>query len=339
MTKLSVNINKIATLRNTRHLDVPSLTLFARVACDAGADGITIHPRPDERHVRSGDVGAIAGVLRDYPGVEFNIEGNPFHGLLEHARQHRPTQVTLVPDAIDSFTSNAGWDLRADGDRLKPVIAELKSLGCRVSLFIDAAKEGGEPAIDGAVADGARADGADGAEAVGQGAVASGAAPGSSRPDRSTVEHPSAGHGGPKSAPRGAPAAGRGSGQNVPVTAQVADLNGAKAGVSTGLSTVQRAAALGADRVELYTEPYAAAFAAGDARPAEAFAMTARAARAAGLGVNAGHDLNLQNLRPFLKQVPGVLEVSIGHALIADALAIGFAEAVRRYRGCCGMGV
>jgi pyridoxine 5-phosphate synthase len=236
-TKLSVNVNKVATLRNTRDGGVPSVVRCARIALDAGADGITVHPRPDRRHIRPGDVADIASLMRDYPRAELNIEGNPFHGLLEHVDAHRPAQCTLVPDAEAQSTSDHGWDLAKDGERLRPILARLRSIGVRTSLFMDA-----DPTL------------------------------------------------------------------------------------------VEGARNVGADRVELYTEPYAVAFARGDAeRALPAFAASARALAAQGLGVNAGHDLSLSNLRPFLEAVPGVLEVSIGHALVADALEFGLAETVRRY--------
>ena len=238
MTKLSVNVNKVATLRNTRALGIPSPLRASQLCLEAGADGITVHPRPDQRHIRPHDVDEIAELLRSYPGAEFNIEGNPFQEYMEHARKHRPTQCTLVPDSPDAFTSDQGWDIAAESDRLREVIRELHDLGCRVSLFMDAIPE------------------------------------------------------------------------RIPLVA-----------------------AIGADRIELYTEPFASAFAAG--RPEQAiaaFAETAREAARCGLGVNAGHDLNLDNLPTFLAEVPDVLEVSIGHALIADALELGIVETVRRYR-------
>jgi pyridoxine 5-phosphate synthase len=237
MTSLSVNLNKVALLRNTRTIGIPSVTHLAQIALEAGADGITVHPRPDGRHVRANDVRELAAVVRGKPGAEFNIEGNPFHSLLEFVREVRPAQCTLVPDETGAFTSDHGWDLDRDAARLAPVLAELKSLGVRVSLFMD------------------------------------------------------------------------------PVPAAMA-----------------KAASLGADRVELYTEPYARAFGTSGRRASlELYADAARAAQRAGLGVNAGHDLNLDNLAPFLKAVPKVLEVSIGHALVADALEFGLAETVRRY--------
>jgi len=248
-TKLSVNVNKIATLRNTRENGVPDLTRLSALALDAGADGITVHPRPDERHIRSGDVEPIAAVVARYPRAEYNIEGNPFHGLLEHCRRVRPAQATLVPDAREALTSNHGWNLVELGGRERQALAAsieaLHGCGCRVSLFVDAV-----PAM-------------------------------------------------------------------MPLARE-----------------------LGADRVELYTEPYAAAATAGQAEGAlPAYVAAARAARAAGLGINAGHDLNLPNLGPFLAALApagGVDEVSIGHALIADALELGLAETVRRYLRACG---
>ncbi len=237
MTRLSVNLNKIALLRNSRALGIPSVTRAASIALDAGAHGITVHPRPDGRHIRSSDVHELAGLLKGRPGIEFNIEGNPFHALLEVVRAVRPQQCTLVPDAPGAFTSDHGWDLKRDRERLKPVIAELKSLGIRVSLFMD------------------------------------------------------------------------------PLPA--------------ALLAVPE---LGADRVELYTEPFARAFGTPDeGRVVEHYAEAARAAQRAGLGVNAGHDLNQSNLPRFLTGVPDVLEVSIGHALIADALEAGLAQTVRNY--------
>ena len=243
-TKLSVNVNKIGTLRNTRaNLNVPDLIRLSRVALDAGAHGLTIHPRPDERHIRGMDVAGIAALVAEYPGREFNGEGNPFEGdYLDHCRRTLPTQCTLVPDEGGQSTSDHGWDLRRDGDRLRGIVDELKSLGCRVSVFLDA--------------------------------------------DVTMVEH---------------------------------------------------AKAVGADRIELYTEPYASAFAAGDSQASAAYATTAKRAIELGLGVNAGHDLNLANLTPFLRAVRGVAEVSIGHALIGDAIEFGLAETVKRYLHACAV--
>jgi pyridoxine 5-phosphate synthase len=237
MTQLSVNLNKVALLRNTRTVGVPNVVHAARIALSAGAHGITVHPRPDGRHVRAQDVRELAALLRQWPGAEFNIEGNPFHGLLEFVRDVRPAQCTLVPDETGAFTSDHGWALEKDAARLRPVMAELKTLGVRTSLFMD------------------------------------------------------------------------------PVPAAMA-----------------AAASLGAQRIELYTEPYARAFGTPEQRAVlRSYAESARAAQAVGLGVNAGHDLNLDNLPPFLETVPEVLEVSIGHALIADALEFGLGVAVRKY--------
>jgi pyridoxine 5-phosphate synthase len=242
MARLSVNVNKIATLRNTRSNGIPDIVRLAGIALNAGADGITVHPRPDQRHVRAADVDAIAGLLERYPGAEYNIEGNPFHGLVEHCERVQPDQATLVPDAREAPTSNQGWDLVHLGgeerNALAAAIARLHRCGCRVSLFID-------PMVE------------------------------------------------------------------VPKLAKE----------------------LGADRVELYTEPYATAYAQGKGEASVgAYAAAAKAAHAVGLGVNAGHDLNLDNLRLFMGRVWPVHEVSIGHALIADALELGLAETVRRYR-------
>jgi pyridoxine 5-phosphate synthase len=245
MTKLSVNINKVATLRNTRALGIPSVVHLSRIALQAGAHGITIHPRPDHRHIRPDDVADLAALWKQFPHTEFNIEGNPFIDYMPHIRAVRPTQCTLVPDTSEAFTSDHGWALTPDEQAtLRPLIAEMKSLGCRVSLFMDA----DSPAIE-------------------------------------------------------------------------------------------TARELGADRIELYTEPYAAAYLkTGDgplARAMSLYANAARRATAAGLGINAGHDLNLHNLAPFLHHVPAIDEVSIGHALIADALEFGMADTVRRYLNAC----
>ena len=244
MTKLSVNLNKVALLRNTRELGIPSVTRAAQIALAAGADGITVHPRPDGRHMRAHDVRELADLLRQWPQAEFNIEGNPFHGLIDFVREVRPQQCTLVPDESGAFTSDHGWDLPRDRQRLLPVLAELRGLGVRVSLFMD------------------------------------------------------------------------------PVAAAMAS-----------------ARDIGADRVELYTEPYARAFATKDEAPAlRPYADAALAAQQAGLGVNAGHDLNRDNLPTFLRAVPGLLEVSIGHALIADALELGLAQTVSLYLAAIKLG-
>jgi len=237
MTRLSVNLNKIALLRNARTLGIPSVTRAATIALDAGAHGITVHPRPDARHIRIDDVRELAALLKSRPAAEFNIEGNPFEGLVAIAREVMPQQCTLVPDEPGAVTSDHGWDIDRDGARLRPLVAELKAAGIRVSLFMD------------------------------------------------------------------------------PVPAAMAAVRD-----------------LGADRIELYTEPYARAFgSAGERAEVEKYAAAARAAQQAGLGINAGHDLNQQNLPRFLSGVPGVLEVSIGHALVADALEAGLAATVLGY--------
>ncbi len=242
MTKLSVNVNKIAVLRNSRNIGIPSVTQAAEICIAAGAEGITVHPRPDQRHIRPGDVDDLVAMLP--AAIEFNIEGNPFAGpegtypgFMEIVRKARAAQATLVPDDPGQLTSDHGWVLNeTNRRRLAPLVDDLKSQGVRVSLFMDA--------------------GAD----------------------------------------------------------------------------MRPAAALGADRVELYTEPYARAFAGG--RKDESlrqFATSARAAHDAGLGVNAGHDLSLQNLAAFVAAVPNVLEVSIGHALISEALEMGLHATVKAY--------
>lgn len=233
MTKLSVNLNRIALLRNSRPLTMPSVTKAAQVCIDAGAHGITVHPRPDERHIRKTDVYELKEVIE---GVEYNIEGNPFPEFMDLVRDVVPDQCTLVPDDPDQSTSDHGWDLKQDGGRLKPIIAELKDLGIRVSLFMDPEPE---------------------------------------------------------------------------------DMNLAKE--------------LGADRVELYTESYASAFTDGNVGFVfRQFSDSTRAAQDAGLGVNAGHDLNLDNLGEFVT-IPGILEVSIGHALIADTVFMGLENTVKAY--------
>jgi pyridoxine 5-phosphate synthase len=240
LAALSVNLNKVALIRNTRHLGIPSVTRAATLCLEAGAQGITVHPRPDARHIRPDDVRELHRLLRSWPGVEFNIEGNPFHNLMDFVCELRPQQCTFVPDAQGQFTSDHGWDLAADAGRLRPVIAEAKALGVRVSLFMDPQPQ-----------------------------------------------------------------------------------------------SMAAAKAVGADRVELYTEHYATAFADGrQGDVVQGYAEAARAAHAAGLGVNAGHDLNRDNLTAFLRAVPGVREVSIGHALIADALELGYAATVKAYLDC-----
>lgn len=244
-TSLSVNLNKVALVRNTRHLGIPSVTRAATLCLQAGAAGITVHPRPDARHIRAQDVIDLAELLRDWPDREFNVEGNPFHNLMDCVRDLRARdlpvhQVTFVPDGEGQFTSDHGWDVAKDADRLRPLIAQAHALGVRVSLFMDA-----------------------------------------------------------ETAP---------------------------------MAAVRQ---LGADRVELYTEPYAAAWGTAQ-QPVQLarFAAAAQAALDAGLGVNAGHDLNCDNLAAFALQVPGLQEVSIGHALIADALELGYAATVQAYLQC-----
>jgi len=244
-TALSVNVNKVALLRNTRHLGIPSVTRAARICLEAGAQGITIHPRPDQRHIRSEDVYELHALMTQWPQAEFNIEGNPTQNLMDFIRDTRPHQATFVPDSEDQFTSDHGWNFPQDAERLKPLIAECRQLGVRVSLFMD------------------------------------------------------------------------------PVPAQMA-----------------AARAVGADRVELYTEPYAAAWGTADQEAQlQAYAAAAQAALDAGLGINAGHDLSRDNLAAFVARVPGLLEVSIGHALIADALELGYAETVRAYQQCIDQGM
>lgn len=238
MTKLSVNLNKVALLRNAREIGIPSVIRAAQICIEAGAQGITVHPRPDERHARASDVYELAQLLALTPNVEFNIEGNPFPKFMEIVRRVRPTQCTLVPDSPDALTSDHGWNLAESESRLKPVVEELKALGIRVSLFLD--------------------------------------------PD---------------------------------------------------CEQVARAADVGTDRIELYTEPYAAAYHTPQMETVfERYARAADAAREVGLGVNAGHDLNLDNLAKFCT-IPHIAEVSIGHALVSDALEMGLYKAVQAYLG------
>lgn len=244
-TALSVNLNKVALVRNTRHLGIPSVTRAAILCLQAGANGITVHPRPDERHIRLSDVHELGSLMKEWPDREFNIEGNPFHNLMDCARdvidRGLPLhQLTFVPDSEGQFTSDHGWSFPADAQRLRPVVALAKSWGVRVSLFMDA-----EPQ------------------------------------DMAAVK------------------------------------------------------AIGADRVELYTEPYAAAWGTYQQEfQLSRFANAAQAALACGLAINAGHDLNRDNLGAFLRHVSGVSEVSIGHALIADALELGYDATVRDYLRC-----
>ncbi|PZQ27405.1 MAG: pyridoxine 5'-phosphate synthase [Stenotrophomonas acidaminiphila] len=245
MTLLSVNVNKIAVLRNSRGGTEPDVVRAARACLSAGAHGITVHPRPDLRHIRPDDVRALSSLTRAQ-GVELNVEGNPFApprggypGFLALCDEVRPAQATLVPDGDGQITSDHGFDFSRDTERLRPLVAGLKAMGCRVSLFVDA-----------------------------------------------------------------------------------------------GCTGLEQAAHIGADRIEIYTGPFADAALAGDAGHALALCRrTAREAQALGLGVNAGHDLSQDNLAEFLANVPDVLEVSIGHALIGEALYAGLDTTVRRYLG------
>ncbi|MGS2737987.1 pyridoxine 5'-phosphate synthase [Sinomicrobium sp. M5D2P17] len=232
MTKLSVNINKIATLRNSRGGNVPDLLKMARDIQDFGAQGITIHPRPDERHIRYQD----ARDLKDIVHTEYNIEGNPVEKFMELVLEVKPTQVTLVPDAEDAITSNAGWDTVKHKDFLREVITEFKRNGIRTSIFTD--------------------------------------------PD---------------------------------------------------IKMIEGAVATGTDRVELYTEAYAATYEKGNKNGITPYTEAAKVANSLGLGINAGHDLSLDNVRFFKENIPGLLEVSIGHALIAESLYLGIENVVNMY--------
>ena len=233
MTRLSVNINKIATLRNARGGDNPNLVKVALDCERFGAQGITVHPRPDERHIRYQDVLNLAEVVT----TEFNIEGNPDDRFIDLVKRVKPAQVTLVPDAADAITSNAGWDTIRHADHLRYLIDLFKAEGIRVSIFVDA--------------------------------------------DERMVE-------------------------------------GAKA--------------VGTDRIELYTEPYATGYFDDPAAAVAPFVKAAQRAQQLSLGLNAGHDLSLDNLRYFAEQVPGLLEVSIGHALVSDALYLGLENTIQLYR-------
>ena len=240
MTALSVNVNKLALLRNSRGHDYPSLTQFAGRFLALGVHGITVHPRPDERHVKFSDLPVLAGVVRQYAGREFNVEGFPSDDFLQKVIACNAHQCTLVPDDADQLTSDHGWNLQQHGQWLQPRIAHLQAHNIRVSLFLD--------------------------------------------PDPAQIE---------------------------------------------------LAARSGADRIELYTESYAEAFATvGQAQALERFRATAQAAQAAGLGVNAGHDLNLQNLPAFLA-IGGIQEVSIGHALMVECIEQGVETVIRQYLQIC----
>jgi pyridoxine 5-phosphate synthase len=238
-TKLSVNLNKVALLRNQRDVGYPSVTQTARLVIASGAHGITVHPRPDERHIRRSDVHELTTLLSE-PGfehIEFNIEGNPTDDFLALIDAVRPHQVTLVPDSPDQRTSDHGWDFDSDGERLAPIVAALTAQGIRVSLFVD------------------------------------------------------------------------------PLEA-----------------SVRGAHETGAARIELYTEPYAAAFARGDYDAVLAdYSRCAMTADALGMGVNAGHDLTLENTRVLRDAIDNLAEVSIGHAITSDALIMGFPAAVQAY--------
>jgi pyridoxine 5-phosphate synthase len=232
MTKLSVNINKIATLRNARGGNVPNLLQVAQDIQKFGAQGITIHPRPDERHIRYQD----ARDLKPIVYTEFNIEGNPKHNFIDLVLECKPTQVTLVPDAIGAITSSAGWDTIANQSYLTEVISEFKRNGIRTSIFVD-------PLLD----------------------------------------------------------------------------------------MVEGAKATGTDRIELYTEAFAKQFELGNYKAIEPYTKAAEKAFELGLGINAGHDLSLDNIKFFKENIPNLLEVSIGHALISEALYFGLDNTVNMY--------
>ena len=242
MTRLSVNINAVAYLRNRRAVGWPDVARIGRLVLEAGADGITVHPRPDERHIRRADVPVLKALAREFPGAEYNIEGFPDADFLDLVERNAPDQVTFVPDDIDQVTSDHGWDVPAQAALLETAVARMKRAKIRVSIFIDADRRMPGPAAD-----------------------------------------------------------------------------------------------VGADRVELYTGPYGASFRTAEGkRQLELLAAAAEAATGAGLGINAGHDLTLENLPAFMKAVPRALECSIGHGITADALLMGFPEAVRRYKFLLG---
>ena len=235
MTKLSVNINKVATIRNARGGNLPDLLQFAKDCEKFGAQGITVHPRPDERHIRYEDVYALKEVL----STEFNIEGFPSEKFMELVLKVKPEQVTLVPDPPRVLTSNAGWQTRVQKDLLKEVISEFKAAGIRTSIFVD-----------------------------------------------------------------------------------------------TKIENIEHAPETGADRIELYTEAYASYYPRNEAVAIAPYVKAAERANELGLGINAGHDLNLENLKYFSKKIPKLLEVSIGHALISDALYLGLKKTIKEYLTC-----
>lgn len=236
MTKLSVNLNKFALLRNSRDTNYPNVLEMARRAIIFGVHGLTVHPRPDERHTRSSDVRDLSRLIVEHAGVEFNVEGNPVPGFLEIVEETRPDQCTLVPDVPNQLTSDHGWNLYEDAGRVEPLVSRLQECGIRVSLFMD-------PALD----------------------------------------------------------------------------------------QIDIAKSIGANRIELYTEPYAKAYGRKELNAIwSQFDRAAAYARSIGLGVNAGHDLNLQNLSRFL-EIPGILEVSIGHAIVVESFDYGFEGTLGRY--------
>jgi pyridoxine 5-phosphate synthase len=233
MTKLSVNVNKIATLRNSRGGDFPNVVKVSSDIQEFGAEGITIHPRPDERHIRYQD----AFDLKKIVTTEFNIEGNPIPKFMDMVLEICPTQVTLVPDSIDAITSNAGWDTIKHQSFLKEIISEFKSKGIRTSIFID-----------------------------------------------------------------------------------------------TNLDLIEAAATTGTDRIELYTEDFATQYGLGNKKAIEPYTKSAIVATELGLGINAGHDLSLENIQFFAENIPNLLEVSIGHALIAESLYLGLENVINMYK-------
>ena len=232
MTKLSVNINKIATLRNSRGGDVPNLLKVAKDIQEFGAQGITIHPRPDERHIRYQDAQDLKSIVT----TEYNIEGNPIPKFMDLVLNVKPTQVTLVPDSINQITSNAGWDTIVNQSYLKDVISEFKNAGIRTSIFID-----------------------------------------------------------------------------------------------TDIKLIEAAAKTGTDRIELYTEHYASAYDQGNKQAIKSYTEAANLAHELGLGINAGHDLSLDNIEFFKQNIPNLAEVSIGHALISESLYLGLQNVINMY--------